>query len=99
MIEMRTRQQQIVYGGGIKPERLTVFLVHLAAALEQPAIDQDAPPRSFDEMTRAGHAAIGAMERQFQRNLPRMNGSWNGLGAGTRLLTLQGRQVSRSDSS
>jgi hypothetical protein len=39
------------------------------AALEQPAVDEDAFSCAFDQMARAGDVAVGAVEGQFQGGL------------------------------
>ena len=70
MIQMRMGEQHIVDGGGVEAERSGILLVQFAAALMQPAIDQDALARAFDQMTGAGDTAIGAMKGQFQVPLP-----------------------------
>jgi len=66
MIEMRMGQQDVVDAGGIEAERPGIFLVQLAAALIQPAVDQDSLARTFNQVTGAGDTAICSMERYFQ---------------------------------
>ena len=46
----------------IESERLRIFLIQLAAALVQSAVDQDPLPGTLDHVTRAGDASIGAVE-------------------------------------
>ena len=75
MVQMRVGEQHVVDGGGIKAERSGVLLVQLAATLMQPAIDEDALARAFDQMTGAGDAAIGAVKGQLQVTLPGMRRS------------------------
>ena len=71
MIQMGVSQKHDVDAGRIEAERMAVFLLQLAAALIQTAIDQDALARTFDQMTRAGDGARGAVKRNFQSKLSR----------------------------
>ena len=45
------RQQYVVDAGGIKTEWCGIFLVQLAAALMEPAVNQNTLPSAFDQMT------------------------------------------------
>ena len=69
MIQMRMGQQYVIDAGNIKAERFGVFLVQLAAALIQPAVDQNPLAGAFDQMTGARNAAIRTMEGYFQVTL------------------------------
>jgi hypothetical protein len=70
MVEVRVGQQQEVYFGGIKPERLGIFFLAFPAALEHAAIHQQFPASTFDEVAGPGDAASCAVERQFHRRSP-----------------------------
>jgi hypothetical protein len=65
MVEMRVRQEHIVDGARIKAKGFGVLLVELAAPLMHATVDQNPQTSALDQVTRAGDAAIGAMERQF----------------------------------
>jgi hypothetical protein len=65
-------QQYVVDAGGIEAEWRGIFLVQLAAALMEPAVNQDTLAGTFDQMTGPGDTAIGTMERQLQVTLLRI---------------------------
>ena len=50
MIEVGVRQQHEIDAGRIETEVAGIFLGEIAAALIEPAIDQNAPAGAFDEM-------------------------------------------------
>src|ERR1051326_1791861 len=75
MIEVGVRQQHKIEALGIESEVAGVFVGELAAALVEPAIDQDAPAGAFDEVARPGDVAIGAVKRQFQTVSPAKGGA------------------------
>ncbi len=62
MIKMGMGQQDIVDAGRIETERLRILLVQFTAALVKSAVDQDTLAGTLDHVTRAGDAAVGAME-------------------------------------
>jgi hypothetical protein len=62
MIQVRMGQQYVVDAGGIEAEWCGIILVNLATALMEPAVDQDAFPSAFHQMTGTGDTAIGAMK-------------------------------------
>ena len=66
MVEMSMSEQEIVDLGGLEAERVGIFLVKLAAALEHPAVNQDAAPGTVHHMAGAGDAPIGAVEGKSQ---------------------------------
>ncbi len=72
VIEMGVGQQEEVHLGRIETERLGVLFVEFAAALEHPAIDEDAAPRRLDHVAGAGDIAVRPMERQLHRAHPRL---------------------------
>jgi hypothetical protein len=50
MIEVGVRQQRKIDAGGIETEVAGVFLGERAAALIEPAVDQNAPAGAFDQV-------------------------------------------------
>jgi len=54
-------QQQEVDAGRVKAEIISVFLVKLATALIQAAVNQDSAVGTFDQMAGAGHPAVCAV--------------------------------------
>ena len=64
-------QQQEVYFGGMKPERLGIFFLAFPATLEHAAIHQQFPAGTFDKMAGTSYAASCAVEGQFHRMPPR----------------------------
>ena len=62
MVEMGVGQQQRVDRRRVEAERRRVFVVEVAAALEEAAVDENALAAGLDEMARAGDVAIGAVE-------------------------------------
>ena len=63
---MGVSQQDVVNVAGVETESPGVLLVQLALTLIEPAVDEYAFPRTLDQMTGAGHAAVGAVERELQ---------------------------------
>jgi hypothetical protein len=55
-------EQYKIYALRIKPEVVGIVLGDLAAALIEPAIDEDALAGAVDEVAGTGHVAIGAAE-------------------------------------
>src|SRR5579863_1755206 len=70
MIKVGMRQQHKVDTGGIETKVAGVFFRELAAALIEPAVDQKAPARALDKVTRPGDVAISAMKRELQTMSP-----------------------------
>ena len=66
MIEMGVCEQEKIDPAGVEAKIPGVRLLALATALEKPAIDKDRLARAFDQMTGAGHAAVGGVERKLQ---------------------------------
>ena len=62
VVEVRVREQQEIDLSRVESEVLGIFLVELAAALVKPAVDENPASGTFDEMTGAGYAAIGAVK-------------------------------------
>ena len=62
MIEMGMGEQQHVDRGGVEAEGAGVFLVEFATALIEAAIDQDALPARFQQMTGTCDAQVGSVE-------------------------------------
>ena len=65
MIEMGMGQEHKIDRARVKSERDGILLLKLTTALEQAAIDQDAPPRHFQEMTGAGDVLCRAVKGKF----------------------------------
>ena len=62
VIQMGMGQQHEIDGGGIKAERLGIFLGQLASALVEATIDQNPAAGAFNEVAGTGDAAVGAVE-------------------------------------
>jgi hypothetical protein len=65
MVQVRVRQHHRVERARVEGQGLPVHQTKLLVALEQPAIDQHAPPAVLDEVLRAGHRPGRAEEAQF----------------------------------
>lgn len=58
VIQVGMGQQEEIDTCGIKTEIIGIFLVELASALIQTAVDQDPAAGTFDQMAGAGYAAV-----------------------------------------
>ena len=77
MVEMGVGEQEKVDAGGVEAEVAGVLLLDLARALIEAAIDQQPLARAFQQMTGAGDAPVGAVEREpHEFLLPSMTQLW-----------------------
>ena len=70
VVDVRMRQQHRVDRGRRHRQRRPVAQAQLLQALEQPAIDEQAPAVVFDEVLRSRHGAGGTEELQSHQSLP-----------------------------
>ena len=66
MVQMGMGEQHSVDGVDAHRERFAIARTQLLEALEQAAIDQDAPPQGFDQIARSCHRPGGAEKAQFR---------------------------------
>ena len=78
VVDVRVAQDHPVQRARVERERLAVPLVSLAAALDQPAVQQDAGVVGFDEMARPGDLTGCAVERKTNHGM----GVYVGCGGG-----------------
>ena len=89
MVEVGVGQQQYVDRRRVEAERRGVFVVEVAAALEEAAVDEDALAAGLDQVARAGDVAIGAVERNLHVALspvqrrPPSSSMWTSRSAGS----------------
>lgn len=66
MVQMSMGEQHSVDGVDTHRERFAIARPQLLEALEQPAIDQNAPPQGLDQIARSRHRPGGAKKAQFR---------------------------------
>jgi len=69
VIEVGVGERDVVDAGSIEAERLGVLLHELTPALVEAAVDQDAPPSTFDQVAGTRDLTVGTVEGEVQADL------------------------------